>query len=329
MVIPIGVKVDQEGGISVPARVLSELVGELPAGEMSLTEENLHLMVAMGQFKADLAGVAVSEFPALPVFDKKKLLEFPTEVFLAALKRVVFAAATDEGRPALTGVNFSLKGSEPRMAATDGFRLSVVNLPPLRPDEGQDSAGQANKVEDKETLIIPARALAELIRLSGEGETGETISVSGGKEKQLRFAVGKAEILTRLIDGEYPDYERIMPKETVATFTGDKESLLRVVRLASIFARESANVVKLVVEKGQLKILAASSQLGTNEGYVEGKVEGEDGFTVAFNYRYILDFLGSCEGDEVRCEFSGPLSPGVFTDPKVREFKHVIMPVRV
>lgn len=322
MVVPVGAKVEEEGSISVPARVFSELVGELPAGELTLAEEDLHLKISMGSFKSDLAGVAASEFPALPEFDKKKLLEFSSAEFLSALKKVIFSAATDDGRPALTGVNFNLKGDKPRLAATDGFRLSVVNL--------SDRETELEVEKEKEgVFIIPSRALSELVRLAGEEEMGEKISVSGGKERQLKFSVGKAEILTRLIDGDYPDYERIIPKETVATFTGDRESFLRAVRLASIFARESANVVRLTIEGGKLKVSSISSQIGTNEGTAEGKIEGDDGFTVAFNFRYLLDFLGSCEGDEVRIDFSGTLSPGLFTDPSVKNYSHIIMPVRV
>lgn len=323
MVIPIGAKVIEEGSISVPARVLSELVGELPAGEISLVEENQHLFVSLGSFKSDLAGVAASEFPALPTFDKKRVIEFPAKEFLAGLKRVIFAAATDDGRPALTGVNFSLAGDRPKLAATDGFRLSVVNLSKL------ETAGADDKEEVEKSFIIPSRALLELVRLSEEEELGEMISIIGGKERQLKFVVGKAEILTRLIDGEYPDYERIVPREFVASFKGDRESFLRTVRLASIFARESANVVKMTIEKGELKIASASSQLGANEGVAEGKAEGEDGFSVSFNFRYLLDYLGSCEGEEIKIDFSGPLSPGLFTDGTIKNYSHVIMPVRV
>lgn len=326
MIVPVGAKVTTEGAISVPARVFAELIGELPAGEVTLEADNQRLLIIMGSFKTDLAGVAASEFPTLPTFDRKKVLEFPAEVFLSALKKVVFSAATDEGRPTLTGVNFNLKGTAPKVAATDGFRLSVVTLPKL---SEKDETKEGVEGEKDEAIIIPSRALSELVRLAAEEEVGENISITSGKERQVKFSVGKAEILTRLIDGEYPDYEKILPKEKVASFLGDKETLQRVVRMASVFARESANVVKFSIEKGKLKVTAASSQLGTNEGEVEGKVEGEEGFGVAFNFRYLLDFLGSISGDEVKIDFSGALSPGLFVDPKDADFLHVIMPVRV
>lgn len=325
MVVPIGAKVQAEGAICVPAKVFSELVGELPAGEVDLEVEDQKLLIRQGDFTADLAGMGAGEFPALPPFDKKRLMEFQADAFLRSLKRVIFSAATDDGRPVLTGVCFNLAGDMPRMAATDGFRLSVVSLS----SEGKAKEKGAEETGGIETAIIPARALAEVVRLASEEEIGETITVSGGKERQVKFTVGKAELLTRLIDGEYPDYGKILPKDKVASFEGDKETFVRVVRMAAIFARESANVVKFTIGKGVMKVSATSQNLGTNESVLEGKAEGEDGFCVAFNYRYLLDFLTNTDGEEIKIDFSGSLSPGMFMDPKEKDFTHVIMPVRL
>src|SRR3989338_605174 len=128
MVVPIGVKIQTEGAICIPAKVFSDLVNELPAGEVFLEVEEQRLLIKQGAFKADLAGMAAGEFPTLPTFDRQKLMEFPAEDFLASLKKVIFAAATDDGRPTLTGVCFNFSGEGSQMAATDGFRLSVVKL---------------------------------------------------------------------------------------------------------------------------------------------------------------------------------------------------------
>jgi DNA polymerase-3 subunit beta len=320
MVIPLAAKVSEEGEVSVPAKPLLEVIAGLPPGEITVTEKDLHLTVAHPSSTTNLAGIAATEFPALPNFNVAESFSFQSAEFIGALRRTTFASALDESRPVLTGVRFDFQNGGLDMAATDGFRLSTVSL--------AKGITTAKKGESQTGFIVPTRSLLEVMRLIEEENVDEVAVTSDGAH-QLRFAVGKAEIVTRLINGDYPDYRRILPKEATSRFVADKEEVSRAVKLASIFARESANVVKLSFSGGEMKISASSNQLGTNEGVVQGKYEGADDLVVAFNYRYLLDFLGSVEGDEVAMGFSGPLAPGSFTDPKVPEYLHVVMPVRL
>lgn len=315
--ISIGAQVKEEGELTIPGRVIAEIVTNLPSGPVNLESEKEQLTVTTSNFSSRVLGMNASDFPKIPQdIDKAAKFSLPKEEFLSGLSKVLFAASIDETRPTLTGILFIFEKETLSLIATDGFRLSQNKI-------------KAGKVGFKGRVILPKTGLSEISRLGGDVEE---ISFSfKDKESQAVFGVGNIVLATRIIEGDFPDYEKIIPKNPLYTISLDKEDLIRSVKLASVFARESANVVKLRLNDGSINISAESSQSGNQMTKVDAKVEGKppDDFEIAFNYRFLEDLLLAISGEEVKMEFSDKNAPGVFTDPKDFDFLHLIMPVRI
>ena len=315
--IQVGAKVDEEGEISVPAKVISELVSNLPKETVTLSSEKEQLKVSVSGFSSTVLGMDSTDFPKIPgVIDKEKSLTFLQDELSKALGQVSFATSTDETRPILTGVLFLFSKDSLSLVATDGFRLSRKNIT-LK----EGGAQFAN-------VVIPKGVLAELSRSSSN--EGEILFEVQDKEKQVIFGMGDTVLTSRLLEGEYPDFEKIIPKSSSINVLVDKDEFGRAVKLASIFARESANIVKIKVLKDSIVVSAESSAAGSQETKVDAKVECSDSkFEIAFNYRFVEDFLHSVSGEEVKMEFSSVSAPGVFTDTSDSSYLHLIMPVKV
>lgn len=317
----IGAKVEKEGGLCVPAKVFSELVSSLPQDAVVLEEKEGSLLVSCGGVRATVAGVAAGEFPqAAPpaggsgttTAKKEAILE--KEKLLSILSLVLFAASTDEGRPLLTGVKIIQKEEGALLAATDGYRLSVY---------------QSSLVFPKDTsFVVPGRALGEVLRLCQEEKEIKEVLLSDAGDGQLVVVVGETTVVTRRIEGEYPNFEKIIPAKHTTTATIDVASLTKAVKSASVFARDSANIVRLHVTKGTLTISANAPQVGENTVEMDAKTEGEEA-DIAFNSRFLSELLANFSGEEVVFEMTGALNPGAFRSPKDPAFLHIIMPVRV
>lgn len=310
----INAKVDKEGGLCIPARVFVELVASLPQDTVLLEEKGGSLAVSCGGVRASVAGIDRGEFPPVVTTTGKPTTVVEKEALVRALSLVLFAAATDEGRPLLTGVKLTQKKENAVLAATDGYRLSVYGLP----------LGFA----DNTGAIIPARALSELVRVCQEEKEIKEIGFFPVIDGQLCIRVGETEIITRQVDGQYPNYEKIVPAGHATSAAVDTQELLKAVKSASIFARDGANVVRLHITKNSLAVSANAPQVGENTVEIDAKTEGEDG-DIAFNSRFLLDLLAVFPGDVVVLETTGSLNPGVFRSPTDPAFLHVIMPVRV
>jgi DNA polymerase-3 subunit beta len=316
----IGAKVEDEGEISIPAKVIMDIVSNLPKETIMLESEKEQLKISSSSFSSNVLGMESTDFPKIPnsvkdvnaiVFSKKELSD--------GLSKVSFASSVDETRPILTGVLFILEGVSLSLVATDGFRLSKKTI---------------NLKDDKKVtkrVVIPKGVLNEIGRIVFE--TDEVLFDLEENEKQVIFGLGDTILTSRLLEGEYPDFEKIIPKSFSTKILVDKEELLRSVKLASIFARESANVIKIKVLKDSIKVSAESGQAGSQETRVDAKVDMEIGeskdFEIAFNYRYVEEFLHSVTGEEVKMEFTGSTTAGVFRDTGDSEYLHLIMPVKI
>jgi len=316
----LGAKIEKPGKITVPARILGELVGSLPQETVRLATEDDKLKISCGSVKASINGIAAEEFPQMPTMKvKDKDLSFGLKAteLVEAVNQVAFAAGIDEGRPIFTGVKLEIKGKKMRLAATDGFRLSVKEVVGVTGVRGEKS------------LVIPARALMEMAKVIGQETEEKEIKVAvTDKGTQMIIAGDGTEVVTRLIEGEFPDFDKIIPASSSTKISLDKEELLNAVRSAAIFARDSANIVKFKIEGDRLKISANAPQVGENEVGLEGKKSGDDS-EMAFNCRYLMEMLTAIEGERLMLETSGALSPGVFKIEGQEGFLHIVMPVRV
>lgn len=309
----LGAKIDKEGEITIPAKVLLELVSSLSAGKINLIVEGDALKLKTAHFQAEINGIGAGEFPQIPGFKGKADFSFPAIEFRGMVDQVAFAAATDETRPVLAGARMAIEKDFLVLAATDGYRLSVKKI----------KAPASDKL--KKPLIIPARILQEAARIK---EDGEVKLVLAKKENQLILGLEDVEIACRLIEGQFPDFAKVVPSGYKTRLTIDKEELLRAVKLASIFARETANITKFQISKSKLQISANAPQVGSNVSEVEAKIEGEEN-QIAFNFRYLIDFLNAVATEAVVFEMNDQLSPGVFRPQGDNSFFHIIMPVRV
>ena len=311
----LGAKIEEEGETTVFAKTITEVVASLPAEKIDLALVNTNLSVLQANSRAVFPTIAPADFPKVPSLGQKADFSLPLAAFSVAVSQVIFASAADEGRPVLTGVLFKGEKEGLSLVATDGYRLSVKKISAID--------------YQREPLIIPARALGEICRIGQEKKEGQVLEVSLSKEEnQLVFGLPDLELSCRLIEGEFPDYEKIIPGEATSKLIFDREEFLRAVKTASIFARESANIVRLKTGNSKLKISANAPQIGENESEIGIKQEGEEQ-EIAFNFRFLLDLLNSLTSEEISLEMTGPLNPGVFRQVGDDSLLHLIMPVRV
>jgi DNA polymerase-3 subunit beta len=316
----LGAKIEKEGEICVPAKNLTEYISLIPPQKINLEVEKNFLKITSESYQANFISLAASEFPLIPTLKKKPEISLNNKDLALAIFQVAFAAAQDEGRPALTGVLFKIKKDKLILAATDGFRLSVKEIGGLK-------NGEESKL--RKELIIPARALIEVGKIMAEaGEENNLGLTITPESNQIIFSTPEVEIISRLIEGKFPDFEKIIPEKSKTQVMIETEGLLQAVRAASIFAREAANIINFEIKGSKLEVSSNNPQLGENKVTLEVKTEGEGG-KIAFNSRYLLDFLNSVKSDLVSFEMTTSLNPGIFKPANDKSYLHIIMPIRI
>lgn len=306
----IGAKVSEEGSITVPARLMQDFVSSLPEGVISLELEETKLHVTTDQYKSVVNGIMADDFPVMPAISAGKSWTLNGSTLKKGLQQVVFAASSDETRPVLTGVLLITKDGKLNMAATDSYRLAEKNL---------------GKNKEEVQLLIPASAMQDLLRVLGDSV--DEVKVTHD-DLQILFQVGDVELVTRLVEGKYPDYHKLIPEKFATTATLKRADFVNVTKVSSLFARESAGSVTIEVDdgSGQLSIRSVASQLGENTATAPAKVVGKGSITL--NSRYLLDGLNAFSSEEVTLGFNGKLEPTLLSDPINGDYRHVIMPLK-
>jgi len=336
----VGAKVDEEGAITLPARVLIDLVNALPPEridmELVVRTSTLHLQCA--RFEANIKGIDAQEFPIIPTLQVQEDggLKLEAEVLGQMIEQVAFAAAVDESRPILTGVlmHFAHADTEDRltMAAADGFRLSVRR-------ETLQAAATSDLAIEAADVIVPARALTELARVTGGNEEPIALSITS-ERNQILFHQGNVDLVSQLIEGHFPDYTQIIPTTYTLRTVVETGAFLKAVRMANIFARDAANIVRLSIvpgselTPGHMSVAATSAELGDHVGEIDASVEeagGERGepMTIAFNANYLIDILSRVGMAQVALETTTPSSPAVIRPVGGPDLIHVIMPIHI
>lgn len=312
--VSIGAKVDVEGSITVPAKTFLELVTNLQPGQVNLELEKGELKIKTSDFSASLPTIPSNDFPAIPEeINSKDSFTIPTKDLTFTLSKVLFSTSLDETRPILTGVLFIFKDTLLSLVSSDGFRLSRknINLP--------------KKIPERQ-IVVPRSSLLQLIRLSNESEN--LIFEVRSSDNQLIIKVGETVISSRLIEGTFPDFEKIIPSSSGTKVTLDKNDLGRGVSLAAIFARESGNVIKLSVKENFIELTSQGSKTGNQKTKIEGLIVGSS-LDISFNYKFLEDFINTLEGESIEINLTDSVSPAIFVDPKDEKFLHLIMPVRI
>ncbi len=326
-------RVMQEGKFTLPARLLAEYVGLLDRGsqiDLELNSKAQRVHLRCGRYEANIAGLNADDFPAIPTVSGGDTSSVPAPVLKEAIGQVVFAASDDDSRPVLTGVLLRLHGSQLTLAAADGFRLAVRTVD-LESDQGSELM-----------LVIPHRALSELARvLPSDGDSLVEIAATA-KRNQVLFRCGDTELISRLIEGQFPDYQRIIPRDAPTRVVVSGADLLRATRVARLFIPDSTPYVRLEVKPsgngadeqslvpGQVTVTSSSAEMGDNQSVLDASVEGEEQ-RVAFNAHYLRDALDSLDTAEVRLDITGPTGPGVLrpVGGPGDKYLHVIMPMHV
>lgn len=314
--VKVGAKVKEVGEMVVPAKLFYDLVSGLPVGPMDLISEKQTLKLNSGSVKAEIVGQAAEEFPSLPK-SKGKSMKIGVDEFRKKIDRVSLSAARDDTQPVLSGVLWEFKKNGIRLAATDRYRLAVDELVKLKLDE---------KMEGKKK-ILPARALQELSRVLADGQIRELGVELDEEKQQVLFVAESVEMASRLIAGDFPPFEQILPSNHSLRAEIGREELSEAVKRASLFAGDGSSIVKIKFDKGVIEVAAENSQRGSSETKITIKMEG-DGLQMAFNSRYLLDYLGVVEDEFVIMESDGELKPGVFKT-KDEGFIQVVMPIRL
>lgn len=309
-VYSIGAKVEKEGSITVPARLVSEFVSNLPKDNVIVKVDGSKLDIASGNYKSTINGVLSDEFPTLPSIIPAHTIVLPSLLLKQAINQTVVTASHDDTRPVLTGVLCQAHEGKLYFAATDGYRLAERQI-------------AATKEDIK--ALIPASTLQEVARVVPEDIEEVTLLFD---DAQVRFQAGDVEITSRLIDGNFPDYRQLIPKKTDITATLQTAELVRITKIASLFARESGGSVTLHTDTTHkvVSIHSVASQLGENTSEATAEVDGEG--SVTLNSRYLLEALGCVESPTITFGFSGKLAPCVVRPVGDDSYQHIVMPLK-
>lgn len=312
--VTIPAKIEESGGVLVPGKQFVEILSSLVREKALINQEKDHIVLTAGSSSFTFQVMSKDEFPRLFEEKGEKVGEFTTQGFFDIFSKLIFAVSQDESRPHLTGVYVVKKDAGIDYVATDGYRMSLKRTP----------FGKG-VLDLNQGIIVSPRLIAEALSI----KNAKTISLyTYTKGNQAIIEAGEALLVGRLIEGTYPDYERVLPRESKTSIVLDREELMKLLKTSSVFARENANVVNFNIALGKLHVEVPSSNLGESEAIMEGAQEGDDNH-IAFNIKFVMDFLRSVEGENVTLKLNSPFEPALFTSDEDKEFLHVIMPVRI
>ena len=317
----IGAKIEDEGTITIPARLLTEFVSSLPNDtiDIQLSPQTKTLGLKCARFEARISGVDAKDFPPIPGVDEGIKTTVEVDALRQGINKVVFAAAVEESRPVLTGVSAKFEKDTLVLAAADGFRLAVCELP------------ISTTVEEKTEVIIPARTLAELNRLITDNEEPINITLNPNKS-QILFQMESVNLVSQLIQGSFPNYSQLIPQSYTTRVIVNVIDFLQATRTASIFARDGSGIVRLMISPGgetnpgKLTVSARSEEIGDDVGEIDATVEGDEA-KIAFNGKYLSDVLSVLHESQVALEITNASSPGLIRPVGADNYTHVIMPM--
>ena len=305
----------KNGVITVPAKLLAEFVSNLPKGKkIKLSVDGTKVTTVSGKYSSTMNGTVADDFPELPGIDEEKAVHFKIGVdeFKVGVAQVSIAASNDMTRPALTGVYFNTFKNSLYIAATDGYRLAERQF--------------IDKVKSEVTAIVPASSVSEVMRsIADDVEEVEILF----DDTQVRFRLGEVEVTSKLIDGSFPDYRQLIPKETEQEVILNKDELIRVTKLAALFAREVGGSIACETRKdsGTFSVAAVANEFGENDSEIEAEVT--DDARVTLNSRFLIDAINALEETKLSFGISGKLSPVVIRNEKSGKYTHIIMPLKV
>jgi len=304
-------KVEEPGSLAIPARTFADFIGLAESGKIELIQEGLSLRIETTKSKTVIKGQSAEEFPLIPALETGPSLTVPAPELRQAISQVIFATAQDESRPEISGVLLQRGQSQATLVSTDSYRLTERKI-------------TLEATSDESSVIVPARTIQELARIISDDTASVTVRTN---ENQILFSLDGVDIVSRLVEGQYPDYTQIIPANFKLRATLKTEPLIKAVKTAGLFSKSGINDISLAFTKGHLTISAVNAQLGEYESRLEAAVTGDD-TSIVFNHRYLLDGLQNIEGAEIELSLVDDKSPGVLRGKKATDYTYIIMPIK-
>lgn len=302
----------EDGVVTVPAKLLAEFVSNLPKGEtIEISSTDTKVTISAGKYSSTINGAIADDFPELPEINEKSAVVYKIGIdeFKTSVNQVTIASSNDLTRPALTGVYFNTYNNILAIAATDGYRLAEKKL--------------IEKVESEVSAIVPSNSLQEVLRSINDDVEEVEISFN---EDLVRFRLGEIEIISKLIDASFPDYQRLIPKDSNIKAILNHEELTRVTKLAALFARSvGGSIICETIEPDTFSVKSIANEFGENDSKLEAKVEKSG--KVNLNSRFLLDALNALDESEIKFEFSDHVAPILLSNKNSNKYTHIIMPL--
>lgn len=307
-------KVEKEGSLTVPAKLLSQYVGSVTDDKLELASEDSVLSISSANSSTTLTGISADEFPLIPEIKDGAEFELDSKLLAEAVQKTAFAAATDFSRPEISGVYFAVEGEQLILASTDSYRLAEFR------------AKIKSTSKKKIGVIVPAKTMRSLERILAENNNSVKVVVT---ENQIMFVIDDTIVTSRLVDGKFPDYVQIIPSSSSTSVSIEKPMLIDTIKTTSLFTKEGVSALKIFAskEKSSLSLSASTSNVGKSESTLPCKVEGEDS-EVTFNFRYLLEGLSVINESDVELGLSGNSAPGMIKGKGDKSYIYIVMPLK-
>ena len=320
IITEIPAKIEKEGSVAVPAKTFTELAGTIPMDKITLEKTEEGLVLTGVKIKTVFQVAPADDFPKLYGEKEGRTLTLKKESVVEDFSKIVFAASSDSGRPALSGVLIREEKDGFLLVATDGYRLSLKK-------QALKNV-QKTKAEDRISLLVPSRVIRELVQMEKDEEGGDIAVHASAKKNQIVFLQNETTLIGRLIEAEFPNFEKIIPGDFSTKTIFQRDDLQKAIKAGYVFARQTAGIIRMSIQKDKIVVSANAPSVGKNTIEIDAKTVGEEN-DIAFNARYLLDFLSNTTSEIISFEMTGPLNPGVFREENDPSFLHLIMPIRV
>ncbi len=320
IIMDVPAKIEKDGSVMVSAKILTELIGTFPLGKIGFETSEGGVKLVGEKTTTIFQTIPAEEFPKLYEEKGKQILTLKKETIAKDFSRVVFAASPDSERPALSGILIKEREDGFILVATDGYRLSLK--------EHALKNVRKSKIEEPVSILVPSRVIKELLQMEKDVEGGDVDVYVSVEKNQIIFLQNDTTLIGRLIEAEFPSYEKIIPQDFSTKTIFQREEMQRAIKAGYVFARQTAGIIKISIKTNKIIVSANAPSVGQNSVEVEAKTTGEEN-DIAFNARYLLEFLANTSDEDVSFEMTGPLNPGVFREQDDPSFLHLIMPIRV
>jgi DNA polymerase-3 subunit beta len=307
------VEVVTPGSVTIPAKKLADIVRECPDADIEISvKDGTKIEIKCGKSRFNIMGISAEDFPNLPAQKKDKSVQIEDKVLARMIKKTAFSVSNEETRYVLNGALFNVEGKKVRMVSTDGHRLSYIER-------------ELSQSMDSVSAIVPTKALNEMIKILDSSDEVVTVYFT---DNHLFVEKNATMLVSRLIDGQFPNYEQVIPKKGDVMFKASKEELAQATKRVSLMASDRANSIKFSLKNGSLVIHSNTPDVGEAEEELEVEYSGAE-MSIAFNAKYVLDAIKAVDTEKVEFRLSTPLSPGlVLPVEESADSKYVVMPMR-